>query len=65
MKFSEEQSHKVKLHLRDLGDMGEARLRFGGERGVVARIRESAGKTLKLRSVCIFNKSELHRSDET
>jgi hypothetical protein len=36
MKFSEEQTHKVKLHHRDLGDLGEARLRFGGEYGVVA-----------------------------
>jgi hypothetical protein len=36
MKFSEEQNHKVKLHHRDLGDLGEAQLRFGGEWGVVA-----------------------------
>src|SRR5438128_547862 len=36
MKFSEEQNHKVKLHHQDLGDLGEAQLRFGGEWGVVA-----------------------------
>jgi hypothetical protein len=36
MKFSEEQTHKVKLHHRDLGELGEAQLRFGGEWGVVA-----------------------------
>jgi hypothetical protein len=38
MKFSEEQTHKVKLHHRDLGDLGEAQLKFGGEWGVVASI---------------------------
>jgi hypothetical protein len=36
MKFSEEQNYKVKLHHRDLGDLGEAQLRYGGEWGVVA-----------------------------
>ena len=36
MKFSEEQTHKVKLQHRDLGDLGEAQLGFGGERGVIA-----------------------------
>lgn len=36
MKFSQEQTHKVRLHHRDLGDLGEAQLRFGGEWGVVA-----------------------------
>jgi hypothetical protein len=36
MRFSEEQTHKVKLHHRDHGDLGEAQLRFGGECGVVA-----------------------------
>jgi hypothetical protein len=36
MKFSQEQTHKVRLHHRDLGDLGEAQLRFGGEWGVLA-----------------------------
>jgi hypothetical protein len=36
MNFSEVQTHKVYLHHRDLGDLGEAQLRFGGEYGVVA-----------------------------
>jgi len=36
MKFSEEHNYKVKLHHRDLGDLGEAQLKFGGEWGVVA-----------------------------
>jgi hypothetical protein len=38
MKFSEEQNHKVQLHHRDLGDLGEAQLRFGGDWGVVATV---------------------------
>jgi hypothetical protein len=42
MKFSEEQTHKVKLHHRDLGDLGEARSRFGGEWGVVATMDRPA-----------------------
>ena len=36
MKFSEEQNYKVKLHHRDLGDLGDAQLRYGGEWGVIA-----------------------------
>jgi hypothetical protein len=36
MNFSEEHNYKVKLHHRDLGDLGEAKLKFGGEWGVVA-----------------------------
>jgi hypothetical protein len=36
MKFSEEHNYKVKLNHRDLGDLGEAQLKFGGEWGVVA-----------------------------
>jgi hypothetical protein len=38
MKFSEEQTHKVRLHHRNHGDLGEAQLRFGGEWGVVANM---------------------------
>jgi hypothetical protein len=38
MKFSEEQTYKVRLHHRDHGDLGEAQLRFGGEWGVVANM---------------------------
>lgn len=36
MKFTETQTHKVKLHHVDLGQLGEAQLSFGGESGVVA-----------------------------
>ena len=38
MKFSEEQTFEVKLHHGDLGDLGKARLRIGGEWGVVATV---------------------------
>jgi ApeA N-terminal domain 1 len=38
MKFSEQQTHKVRLHHRDHGDLGDAQLRFGGEWGVVANM---------------------------
>jgi len=36
MKFSKEQTHKVTLHHRTVGDLGEAELRFGGKLGLVA-----------------------------
>jgi len=36
MKFSEEHTYKVKLHHRELGELGESTLTFGGERPVVA-----------------------------
>lgn len=36
MMFSEEHSHRVRLHHRELGDLGEATLTFGGETSVIA-----------------------------
>jgi hypothetical protein len=38
MRLSEEHTYKVRLHHQDLGDLGEARLTFGGERSVTADI---------------------------
>ena len=38
MQFSEEHTYTVNLHHRDLGELGEAELTFGGERPVVAQM---------------------------
>jgi ApeA N-terminal domain 1 len=42
MKFSEDHEYEVVLHHRDLGQLGEATLTFGGEKPVVAEVRRSS-----------------------